>query len=233
MVLKKSKAFVLKRFKYGESSIIATLFSLDDGMFSAIIKGARKPNSKFSGVFETLNNISVTFNKKENRDLQFITNAECINTFGKIKENLDKLQLAYSIVEAMIKSHYYYENNKDTYLLLDESLTNLNKFENNFGNILIYFLLFLSKCTGHFILDKYRFNETFDNHSSFKDIKKVINLLEEFSKTNIIKLEGYNIEDNLYDKTIQTLVNHLNENDLIPYHSKVERAISQMKLKKK
>lgn len=233
MALKKSNAFVLKRFKYGESSIIATLFSNEDGMFGAMIKGARKPNSKYSGVFETLNNISVTYNKKENRDLQFISSAECINSYRKIKENLDKLNIAYSIIETITKAHYYYENNKDTYHLLENTLCELNECENNINNVYVYFLLFLSKYTGHFILDKYRFNETFAGHSSFKSIEKVIELLEIISKTEIKNLNQINIEETLYEKTIQTLLNHLNESELIPYGSNVGRAISQMKLNKR
>jgi len=231
MPLKKSKAFVLKKFKYGESSIIATLFSYEDGKFSAIIKGVRKLNSKYSGVFETLNNIAILYNKKENRDLQFISSAECINSYNGIKENLDKLNISYRICETINNAHYYYENNKDTYKLLELALNSLNDFSKNYDNIYIYFLLNLSKCTGHFIIDKYRFSETFGNEESLKYNEIIKNDLEMLEKINMKDLENYNIEENFSKKLIDILYNHLSESSVFPNKSNVNRAISQMKLK--
>lgn len=231
MAFTKSRAFVLKRFRYGETSIIATLFSQEDGMFGAMIKGARKPKSRNSGVFEILNNISFTYNKKENRELQYISSAECINSFEKIKENLDKLSIAYSCIEIMSKAHYYYENSQSAYQLLDNTLTCLNNYDKNIDNVYIYFLMFLSKCTGHFILDKFDNSETFRNIDSFKTIEKVIDLLKELTNINLKDLEELNIEDSLYTKTKQMLLEHLNESELIPFSSNVTRAISQMKFK--
>ena len=95
----KTEAIILKGFKYGDSSKIITLFSQDIGKFSAIVKGVRNSKSKNSGVFENMNLVNVLFNKKDNRDLQFISNAECISSFPKVKENFEKLMVAYKLLE--------------------------------------------------------------------------------------------------------------------------------------
>ncbi|HDR91173.1 MAG TPA: DNA repair protein RecO, partial [candidate division Zixibacteria bacterium] len=51
------KAFVLRRIRYGESSLITSLFSEERGKLSVIAKGARPAKSKcgMAAVLEPLN----------------------------------------------------------------------------------------------------------------------------------------------------------------------------------
>jgi DNA repair protein RecO (recombination protein O) len=54
MSLTNTEAFVLKGFRYRDTSKIVTLFTTDYGKFNAIVKGARNFKSKFCGIFENI-----------------------------------------------------------------------------------------------------------------------------------------------------------------------------------
>lgn len=138
----KTDAFILSGFKYGDTSKIVTLFSEDLGKFSAIVKGARTNKSKLGGVFENMNHINVIFTKKDNRDLQFISKADCISSFSGVKDNFDKLMVAYKLIELTSKMMYDYDVSKEVFVLLKDAFYGLDKSDENFD---IIFLLYQIK----------------------------------------------------------------------------------------
>ncbi len=97
--IQKTKAIVLKKIDYGDTSKIATLYTKNFGKISCIIKGARSPKSKIGKIIDPLNNVEVVFYKKENRDVQLISQANLISNFTNIKEDLDKAKYATGVVE--------------------------------------------------------------------------------------------------------------------------------------
>ena len=128
----KTEAIILKGFKYGDSSKIITLFSSDTGKFTAIVKGVRNSKSKLSGVFETMNHVSVIFNKRDNRDLQLISNAECITSYPGIKDDFEKLLTAYKLLDLTSRMMYEYDKSEEIFILLNNILNVLNAAHYNF-----------------------------------------------------------------------------------------------------
>ena len=148
MKIVKTDAFILNGFKFGDTSKIVTLFTEDAGKFSAVVKGVRNNKSNLSGVFENMNHINIIFSKKENRDLQFIPKAECISSFPAIKDNFDKLMVAYKLLELTSKMMYEYDVSREVYLLLKEALYNLNISKINFELILLLYQIRFSIIQG-------------------------------------------------------------------------------------
>ncbi len=97
--IQKTKAIVLKKLDYGDTSKIATLYSDNFGKISCIVKGARSPKSKIGKIIDPLNHVEVVFYKKENRDVQLLSQANLVSNFTNIKEDLDKLKYATAVVE--------------------------------------------------------------------------------------------------------------------------------------
>lgn len=129
MSLISTEAFVISGFRYGESSKIVTFYSLDSGKFSAVVKGVRALKSRQSGIFENMNLVQLFFNKKDNRNLQVISKAECINSFKNIKSDLDKLNNAYQILELTNKTTIEYDKHEEIFFLLKDimfMLENMN-----------------------------------------------------------------------------------------------------------
>ena len=98
----KTKALVIKKLDYGDTSKIATFFTEDFGKISAIIKGARSPKSKMGSVVDILNTVQIVYYKKESREVQLVSQAELINHYTKIKEDLDKLKYGSSVAELLL-----------------------------------------------------------------------------------------------------------------------------------
>jgi len=95
----KSEAVVLSKINYGDSSIIASLYSKDSGKMSVIIKGGRSPKSKIGMIVDPLNHLEIVFYKKESRDVQLLSGAEIISHFHHIKEDLERLKYSYAVIE--------------------------------------------------------------------------------------------------------------------------------------
>jgi len=148
MNIVKTEAFVLKSFRYGETSKIVTLLTKDHGKVSAIIKGARNYKSKLCGVLESMNYINAVIYIKENRDLQLVSSAEYIKSFKAISNNFDKIILSYRIIEMINKSVIENEINKATFALLLNTYEILEISEKNFHLNLIYFQIKLLQILG-------------------------------------------------------------------------------------
>jgi DNA repair protein RecO (recombination protein O) len=99
----KTEAVVLSKINYGDSSIIASLYSKETGRMSVIIKGGRSPKSKIGMMIDPLNHLEIVFYKKESRDVQILSGAEIISHFHHLKEDLERLKYSYAVIELVKK----------------------------------------------------------------------------------------------------------------------------------
>jgi DNA repair protein RecO (recombination protein O) len=91
------QAIVLKRTDYGEADRLLTLFTPDLGKVRAIAKGARKPSSRKSGHVELFTHAAMLIAR--GRHLDIVTQAETVEAFLPLRENLDRLGFAYYLAE--------------------------------------------------------------------------------------------------------------------------------------
>ena len=99
----KSRAFVLNKLDYGDTSKIVNFYSEEFGRVAGIIKGARSAKSKLGKAVDILNFVEIVFYKKENRDIQVVTQADLISHYPNIKLDLEKLKYSSAIVELVLK----------------------------------------------------------------------------------------------------------------------------------
>ncbi len=99
----KSKAFVLNKLDYGDSSKIVNFYSENFGRVAGIIKGARSAKSKIGKAVDILNFVELVFYRKENRDIQVVTQADLISHFPNIKLDLEKLKYSSAVIELVLK----------------------------------------------------------------------------------------------------------------------------------
>jgi|WetSurMetagenome_2_1015567.scaffolds.fasta_scaffold09493_3 DNA repair protein RecO (recombination protein O) len=196
MGLIESEAFVLNGFRYGESSKIITLYSSSFGKFNAIVKGVRNVKAKHSGVYENMNLINVFLNKKDNRTLQVISKADLISSFKLIKSDLDKLAIAYNMLEILNKTCEEYDSGNNAFALLKNVFYFLEKSKTNLGFILLYFMYKLSYVQGLDFLS-YVSNGTFVKDSIYKvnDAQiKYLNIFRE-NEIDVLNCEMIDIAD--------------------------------------
>lgn len=105
---------VLKRFNYGESDRILTIFTKDHGKITALAKGVRKINSKKAPHIETFTKSAFSFVRTGS--MLLLLEAASINQFQALKSNLETTKLSFHATELIDK-------------LLEESETNLSLYQ--------------------------------------------------------------------------------------------------------
>lgn len=114
-------AINLKSYALSEADKIIVMYSKDKGLIKGVAKGAKKIKSKLGGRTELFVANKLLLNKGKNLDT--ICQAEAINTFSGLRNNMDKL--IYSSYIAEIISVFGYEedcNSEEVYDIFYQTL---------------------------------------------------------------------------------------------------------------
>ena len=137
--------FLLHQRSYGETSIIADVFTQKSGKISFIAKGAKKPKSKFFGYLVPFQKLKITYSgRSELKTLTSIDRDLAINsnTFSKVSYSL------LYINELLMKLLPKDAKHEELFVLYDEFLKKINK-NNNLEISLRHFELDLLDMLGY------------------------------------------------------------------------------------
>jgi DNA repair protein RecO (recombination protein O) len=95
----RDEGIVLRTMRLGEADRIITLITPEHGKVRAVAKGVRKTKSKLGGRLDLLSHVSIMCWK--GRELDVITQAETIEIFRSVREDLDKMPVAFTMLEAV------------------------------------------------------------------------------------------------------------------------------------
>ena len=99
MGLYRERGVVLRTHKLGEADRIVVLLTAGRGKVRAVAKGVRKTKSRFGGRLEPASHLSLQL--YEGRDLHTVTQAESIDHFRPIHDDLPRLADALAILEVV------------------------------------------------------------------------------------------------------------------------------------
>lgn len=142
-MITRTDAVVLKSMRYRDSSKIVTFYSRRFGKVKGIAKGARQMKSKFGAGLEPLSAVSLILYKKDQRELQLISQCDTVKTYKNIHNELERLAVGLSIVELLNQLTQDEEGNDALYTLLVQSLDELERAQKHFMN---FFLAFELRC---------------------------------------------------------------------------------------
>lgn len=148
-MITKTDAIVLKSMKFRDTSKIVTLYTRRFGKIKGVAKGARETKSKFGGTLEPLSLVSLVLYKKENRDLQLISQCDIISHFKRLHTEIERMYIGLSMVELINQLTHEEEGNDQLFLLLRETLEALENAEKNYANLLYAFELRLATIFGY------------------------------------------------------------------------------------
>jgi DNA repair protein RecO (recombination protein O) len=97
--LYRDQGVVLRTWRLGESDRIVNLLTERHGKVRAVVKGVRKTKSRFGARLEPMVHVSLLF--YEGRELDIVTQAEAIEVFRPVREDLGRLAKAASLLEAV------------------------------------------------------------------------------------------------------------------------------------
>lgn len=96
----RTHGIVLRTYKLGEADRIIVLLTEDRGMVRAVAKGVRKTRSKFGSRLEPMSHVALQLHQGRG-ELQLVTQVESVDHFRPIREDLDRLAKAVSMLEAV------------------------------------------------------------------------------------------------------------------------------------
>jgi DNA repair protein RecO (recombination protein O) len=99
VALYRETGVVLRTIKLGEADRIVSLITESRGKVRAVAKGVRKTKSRFGARLEPLTHVSLQL--YEGRNLDTITQAETVDSFRAVREDLDRLARAGALLEAV------------------------------------------------------------------------------------------------------------------------------------
>lgn len=116
----RTEAIVLKRMDFMEADRLLTLYSRDRGKIRAIAKGARKPQSRKTGHVELF--MRTRFLIAQGRNLDIITQAEMVEAYGPLRDDLVRATYASYAVELLDRFTPDEDKNPPLYDLLNDAL---------------------------------------------------------------------------------------------------------------
>lgn len=117
------EAVVLRHSDWGEADRLLWLYTLELGKIRAIAKGVRKIRSRKAGHLEPFTRASLLLAK--GRDILLITQAEALDAFLPLREDLAGVTYASYVAELLDRFTYEEGENKPLYRLLVDTLTRL------------------------------------------------------------------------------------------------------------
>lgn len=116
----KTDAIILRRSEFRESDYLITVFTPTQGKMRAIVRGARKPTTRKTGQVELFTRAHLVFSG--HGDLYNISQAETVDHFLPIQEDLNRNLMASHFVELLDQFSYEGESNPQAYALLVAAL---------------------------------------------------------------------------------------------------------------
>ena len=116
MSLYRDHGIVIRTYKLGEADRIVSFMTERHGKVRAVAKGVRKTKSKFGARLEPPSHVALQL--YEGRELDIVTQAETVDAFRPIREDLDRLTRAVTMLEAVDQLSLEREPNADLYRML-------------------------------------------------------------------------------------------------------------------
>jgi len=119
------EAIVLRHSDWGEADRLLTLYTRQRGKVRAIAKGARRVRSRKAGHLEPFTR--VTLQLARGRDLLIVTDAETVEAYQPLREDLVKTGYASYVMELLDRFTYEDESESPViYRLLAETLSRIS-----------------------------------------------------------------------------------------------------------
>lgn len=122
----KSRAIVLHRFPYSDSSWIVKALTEESGTVSFIVKGGKRKDSPFRGALDPLALCEIVYRENPNTELQFLKEASVINWHAHLRENLLALAKAQVMAEIVLRYAPAGVPLEGEFALLEEALAALD-----------------------------------------------------------------------------------------------------------
>ncbi len=156
-----TRGIVFNQVKFGETSIIARIYTEDGGIQSFLVRGARSRHARIrSAHLQHLSLVELEFNLRGNKEIQHLKNLKIAYPFRDIPFNMKKSAIAVFLNEILYKVIREEEANPGLFAYLYNAIQFLDLHAGSIGLFHHLFLIGLSRHLGFFPRDNYSEHHT-------------------------------------------------------------------------
>lgn len=145
----KDQAVVLQSIKYADKKNIVKFFTKNHGIVTCLARISKSNSSKLkpSGLMN-MNLVEIEFIHKQNKEIQVLTEVNCIHIYNSIHKHIHKLSILQFINEVLSKTVKEHEAQTELFNFVWHSLINLDEMNESVANFHHYFLIELLQYFG-------------------------------------------------------------------------------------
>ncbi|MBT1704563.1 DNA repair protein RecO [Chryseosolibacter indicus] len=168
----KTRGIVFRFVKYGETSIIVTIFTETFGLQSYIVNGIRSKSAKNKiALYQPLTLLNLVVYHRENANIERIKEIQCFHPYTTIPSDIKKSTIALFLAELLNKIVKDESHAKDLFEFISQSFITLDLLEENFENFHLQFMLKLSRYLGFGVQNV---NEVLGGRVTSEEIEKIL-----------------------------------------------------------
>ncbi len=215
-----TEGIVLHFIKYGESSVIATIFTRDFGRQSYLVNAARsKKSQNKASLLQPLFLVDIVAYRKQSRELHRIKELRSHHVYQNIPFEITKSSMVIFLAEVLYKSINEQESYPEMYDFIKSSLLYFDLMETGSSNFHIWFLFRLTEYLG-FLPDTSRVGFEgwldikkgavvhFQPSHPFYANKEATEYLMKLSTLKIHEISGFEISRKMRDTLISVLTDY-------------------------
>ena len=148
-MLAATEGIVLHFIKYGETSVITTVFTREFGRQSYIVNASRTRKSKNkAGLLQPLFLVDLEVYQKQTREVQRIREMKALQTYQNIPFDITKSTQAIFLAEMLYKTIHEEESYPELFDFIKSALLYFDLMEKGWQNFHLYFLFRLTEYFG-------------------------------------------------------------------------------------
>ena len=160
----KIQGFVLQSIRYGDTSLIVRMYTLNGGLQSYMVKGVRgKASRNRAAFFQPMTFLRfVQSGQPRPNGLGYLKDPEVLYAYQSIPFVMNKGAILMYLSELLAHTLTQQERNEDLYQFVYQSMVWLDLVESDYANFPLYFTLELSRFLGFYPQSNYHESAVFD-----------------------------------------------------------------------
>ena len=148
----KTQGFVLQSIRYGDTSLIVKIYTLDNGLQTFMVKGVRGKSSKNRvAFFQPMTFLSFIQNSRPTKSgIGYIKDIELLYAYRSMATTMNKSAILIYLSDLLSHTLTQQERNESLYRFVFQSVEWLDLVESGYANFPLYFTLELSRFLGFY-----------------------------------------------------------------------------------
>jgi DNA repair protein RecO (recombination protein O) len=148
-MLIKTRGIILKTIKYGETSLIAEIYTEERGLRKYVLNGVRSKKARIhASLLQVMSLLELVVYNRDDRDLNHVKEVRPAHVYQSLPFEMRKSALALFMAEIIRKTVRESEENKPLFAFLFGIFEHLDQATGSNANLHLYFLVELSAFLG-------------------------------------------------------------------------------------